>query len=289
LALGFTVLGARLAEKSHLSLLRRDAGLKRTNEELARASQLKSEFLSTMSHELRTPLNVIIGYLDLLEDGAFGALAVEQSDPVQRAGCSARSLFELITATLDLSRIDAGVFSLDLRPVDLRELLGALVVGAGELPIGPGVDLRWDIEPELDSLETDQRMLNLVLRNLVGNALKFTEHGSVVITARRQRGGVEFLVSDTGIGISLEAQAKIFEPFHQVARPETENAGGVGLGLHIVCRLVSLLGGDLGVESVPGEGATFRVWLPRSRRPNDPLDDALPATPSSGAEARTTP
>lgn len=286
LALGFTVIGARLAQKSHVNLLLRDAELKRTNEELERASLLKSEFLSTMSHELRTPLNVIIGYLDLLEDGAFGALAMEQEPPVRRAGRSARELFELITATLDLSRIDAGVFSLDLRPVELRELVAALVVGARDLPMQPGVELRWDIEPGLRTLETDQRMLRLILRNLVGNALKFTSHGSVSVTARREGAGVEFSVADTGVGIPREAQQKIFEPFHQLGGASGEPSG-VGLGLHIVGRLVALLGGEIDLESTPGEGATFRVWLPYERRP--PARGEVALSPSGEAEARTTP
>lgn len=287
LALGFTVVGARLAEKSHQSLLLRDAELKRTNEELERASQLKSEFLSTMSHELRTPLNVIIGYLDLLEDGAFGALAVPQKEPVQRAGRSARDLFELITATLDLSRIDAGVFSLDWRPVELPGLVGALVVGARDLPMHPGVELRWHVEPGLETLETDQRMLRLILRNLVGNALKFTEEGHVTITAERRGDGVEFAVRDTGVGIPPEDRSKIFEPFHQLDGADGGEATGVGLGLHIVRRLVSLLGGDIELESEVGEGTTFRVWLPYHRRP--PVPAELRVTPSSEEAARTTP
>lgn len=287
LALGFTVLGARLAEKSHMSLLLRDAELKRTNEELERASQLKSEFLSTMSHELRTPLNVIIGYLDLLEDGAFGALAEPQQSPVRRAGRSARELFELITATLDLSRIDAGVFSLDLRPVDLRELLASLVVGARDLPMHPGVELRWDVAAGLEDLETDQRMLRLILRNLIGNALKFTHEGAVSISVRHRGDGVEFSVADTGVGIPAEAQHKIFEPFHQIDGLPGGEPSGVGLGLHIVRRLVSLLGGEIGLESAVGEGATFRVWLPSERRPPGRIEPGI--SPSAAEEERTTP
>lgn len=166
-ALGFTVLGAHLAEKTQRRLLRRDAELKRTNEELEQRSRRESEFLATMSHELRTPLNVIIGYLDLLEDGSFGALDADQLDPVQRAGRSARLLFELITATLDLSRLDAGVFSLDLRPVDLRRLVTEIALEARDLPIRPAVRLEWEIDPVAVPVETDLRMLKLVLRNLV--------------------------------------------------------------------------------------------------------------------------
>ncbi|MBM4266957.1 MAG: HAMP domain-containing histidine kinase [Deltaproteobacteria bacterium] len=268
LAIGFTVLGAYLAERSHLKLSRRDAELKRTNVELERASRLKSEFVSTMSHELRTPLNVIIGYLDLLGDGAFGALATEQLDPVGRAARSARELFELITATLDLSRIDAGIFSLRLNPVSVPELVGELAVEARDLPLRPRVTIAWETESSLRPLETDRRMLKLVLRNLLGNALKFTEEGSVTIRAREVDEGVELAVIDTGMGVPADATEKIFEPFQQLEAP-AGTPSGVGLGLHIVRRLVGLLGGRIRVESEVGRGSTFRVWLPYARQPTE--------------------
>jgi len=233
----------------------------RVVEELEHANRLKYDFVATMSHELRTPLNVIMGYSDLLLEGEFGALGQEPIEILRRIDSSARQLLELINATLDLSRLDAGKLVLERREVSLAELIGTVGAETREHE-KPNVAVAWHVAPRLPALHTDPLKLKVVLKNLVGNAIKFTDHGDVTVRAARREGGVEIAVSDTGIGIPPETQAFIFEPFRQAESAMTRRYGGVGLGLYIARRLVDLLGGTISVESAAGQGSTFRVWLP---------------------------
>ncbi|MFQ5665997.1 MAG: ATP-binding protein [Candidatus Binatia bacterium] len=231
-------------------------------EELARASRLKSEFVSTMSHELRTPLNVIIGYNDLLREGAFGALAPEQMEPVQRVERSARELLDLINATLNLSRLETGHVEVDVQEVQISHLIDAVKAETEEIREKPEVRFEWHVAPDLPPLRTDVLKLKVVLKNLVTNAAKFTDHGCVIVRAAACERGVEFCVEDTGVGISPEALPIIFDPFRQVDGSTTRRHGGVGLGLYIVRRLLMFLGGTITVDSTVGTGSRFRVWLP---------------------------
>jgi len=237
----------------------------RVVEELERANRLKYDFVATMSHELRTPLNVIMGYSDLLLEGEFGALAHAQLDILRRIDASAQQLLELINATLDLSRLDAGKFPLERTEVPLADVIQALDAETRELQQKPGLAVTWHVAARLPPLHTDPLKLKVVLKNLVTNAIKFTDHGSVSVRAARRAGGVEIAVADTGIGIPREVQALIFEPFRQAESAMTRRYGGVGLGLYIARRLVDLLGGTITVESASGAGATFRVWLPAAQ------------------------
>jgi PAS domain S-box-containing protein len=233
-------------------------------EELGRASRLKSEFVATMSHELRTPLNVIVGYNDLLLDGAFGAVTPEQADPLRRVENSAHQLLDLINTTLDVSRLEAGRLALNLEEVEPAALLRQIDAETRDLQERDGLEFTWSIAPLLPRLRTDPMKLKIVLKNLIGNAVKFTERGRVTVTARHNDGNVEFQVSDTGIGIAPEAQAVVFEPFRQADSSTTRRHGGVGLGLYIARRLTEMLGGTILLESELGKGATFRVLLPTS-------------------------
>ena len=233
----------------------------RVVEELERANRLKYDFVATMSHELRTPLNVIMGYSDLLLEGEFGALGQEPLEILRRIDSSARQLLELINATLDLSRLDAGKLVLERKEVSLAELIGTVGAETREHE-KPDVAVAWHVAPRLPALHTDPLKLKVVIKNLVANAIKFTDHGDVTVRAARRAGGVEIAVSDTGIGIPPETQAFIFEPFRQAESAMTRRYGGVGLGLYIARRLVDLLGGTISVESAAGQGSTFRVWLP---------------------------
>jgi signal transduction histidine kinase len=233
-------------------------------EELERVSRLKSEFVSTMSHELRTPLNVIIGYDRLLLEGEFGTLSPEQSEPIQRIDQNAEQLLELITATLDLSRLEAGTLELARKDLVIAELIREIDAETRELQKKPGVCIGWHIADGLPTIYTDRLKLKVVLKNLFTNAVKFTDHGRIDVCVERRDDGVEFRVSDTGIGISPAEHAAIFDPFHQADGSSTRRHGGVGLGLHIVRRLVDLLGGTVAVESQLGHGSMFRVWHPRT-------------------------
>jgi signal transduction histidine kinase len=214
-----------------------------------------------MSHELRTPLHVIIGYSDLIADEVLGPLTVEQADGVKRVGSSARRLHDLITNTLDMSRLESGTLSISNNEIGAAAVLRDLQLDVAHLA-KPGVELLWRPEAGLPALQTDAGKLKVVLKNLLTNALKFTESGSVTISAAPRDGGVEFAVVDTGIGIPSEARDLIFEPFRQADPSVGARLGGVGLGLHIVRRLTDLLGARITLESEVGRGSTFRVWFP---------------------------
>ncbi|MGH7789551.1 MAG: PAS domain S-box protein [Candidatus Binatia bacterium] len=231
-------------------------------EELERANRIKSDFVATMSHELRTPLNVIIGYHDLLLDGEFGALTPEQDERLRRADQSARELLDLINATLDLSRLEARRVPLQVRDVDIGEMVRELDAELAPMRDKPGVALRWYVAPHLPALRTDPVKLKVVLKNLIQNGLKFTDAGSVTVRVGASPGRLECCVEDTGIGIPTEILGAIFEPFRQADGSSTRSYGGVGLGLYIVQRLLDLLGGGITVESTVGVGSSFRFWLP---------------------------
>jgi PAS domain S-box-containing protein len=234
--------------------------------QLEQASRLKSDFLATMSHELRTPLNVILGYNELLIDEVFGPLTPEQSASLDRVGTSARELLELISATLDISRLETGRAALNLRDIDPAVLLAEIEAETRSVLDKPGVESVWRIAPNLPHLYSDAVKLKVLLKNLIANAMKFTDHGSVTVSAAAHDGWMEFTVSDTGIGMSPETQAVIFEPFRQGDSSTTRRHGGVGLGLYIVSRLLELLAGRIEVESAPGVGSTFRVWVQLNAR-----------------------
>lgn len=248
---------ARIADMASLALQNA-----RLVEELDRANAVKADFVASMSHELRNPLNILIGYHDLLLDGAFDPLTEKQEEIVRRLLHQSRELLNLINATLDLSGLDAGRIPLRWDTVDAAALV-AVVAREGQ-PHGAEPRIRVTsqaLEP-LPHLQTDAAKLKLVLSNLLSNALKFTAEGEITITARPRQGGIEFAVADTGIGIAPDALQRIFEPFQQADTTISARFGGVGLGLHIVRRLVNLLGGVVAVESEIGRGSVFRIWLP---------------------------
>jgi signal transduction histidine kinase len=228
-------------------------------EELEGANRVRSEFVATMSHELRTPLNVVIGYCDMLREGALGELAAEQQRVVGRIQRNVGELRELVESTLDLSRLDAGRVDVDTSEVvldDLFEELRADVEGLAQ----PGVQLEWRATPSL-RISTDRMKVKILVKNLVRNALKFTHDGRVeVIADHTVSGGIVLKVRDTGIGIDVDSRDLIFEPFRRAV--DEDAYGGVGLGLHIVRRLVETLGGALELESELGRGSTFTVRLP---------------------------
>jgi len=229
-------------------------------EELARANEVRSEFIATMSHELRTPLNVVIGYSNMLEDGTFGDLSTEQITVLQRIDRNARELHELISTTLDLTRLESGRVTVEVGEVDLEAVLQE-VLSELEPVRGHEVQLLCDVTHPIPTLETDELKLKVVVKNLIRNAIKFTDAGSVEVRAYPVERGVEICVADTGIGIGPDAQETVFEAFQQV-QPGQEGRGGVGLGLHIVRRLVELLDGSVRLESTLGEGSRFFVRLP---------------------------
>ena len=230
-------------------------------EGLEQANRVKSDFVATMSHELRTPLNAIIGYTALLLEGEYGDLTPEQRETVRRVDQGTHQLLELINATLDLSRFEAGP-SVEPRLVQVADLIREIDAETRVLHGQSGLRFVSNVAAGVPQLYTDPRWLRVILKNLIGNAVKFTPHGSVSVDVRPRDDGVEFCVADTGIGIPADALSIIFERFRQVDSSTTRSYGGVGLGLYIVQRLLEMLGGTIAVESEVGRGSIFRVWLP---------------------------
>jgi len=227
-------------------------------EETKRASQLKSEFVSTMSHELRTPLSVIMGYTDMLADNVPAA---------QRAGILAKirgsslELLDMIEATLNVNRLDAGKDQPIFERLSVPALLDSLASDFAALPHQDGTVLRWESAPPV-TIQSDRRKLRMVLKNLVGNALKFTPRGEVVVGCVETGQVCAFTVRDTGVGIAPAQLPVIFDMFRQGDSSDARSYGGVGLGLYIVKRLVTQLGGDVTVTSQLGSGTTFTVTIP---------------------------
>ncbi|HEX2205225.1 MAG TPA: PAS domain S-box protein [Longimicrobium sp.] len=228
------------------------------------ANRAKAGFLATMSHELRTPLNAVTGYADLLLLGIPEPIPERARAQVERILLAARHLLSIIEEILAYSRLEAGRETIELEAVDLAALAGE--VGAIIEPLaavkGLAVHLPERVEPA--TVVTDPRKLRQILVNLLGNAVKFTAAGSVSFGVEGVDGAVLLHVRDTGIGIEPAHREVIFEPFRQVDDASTRVAGGTGLGLSVSRSLARLLGGDVTVESVPGEGSTFTVRLPRA-------------------------
>jgi PAS domain S-box-containing protein len=228
--------------------------------DLQDASRLKTEFVSTMSHELRTPLHVILGFCEMARDPALAGSEREAS--LAKIEAAGQELLGLIESTLEIGRFESGRDVVRLETVSLPGLWAELAQGCAALPRSPEVELQWGEPPDL-ALRTDPRKLTIVMRNLVGNALKFTERGRVRAEAALTATALVITIADTGIGIRREDHEAIFEVFRQADGSDTRRYGGVGLGLYIVRRFVQQLGGTITLASEPEHGSTFVVALPR--------------------------
>ena len=256
------------AQRLAAQLERANTELSLTAERAQAASRAKTEFLAVMSHELRTPLNAIVGYADLMQTEVSGPLSEAQRTQLQRIRSSAFHLLDLIQDVLSFTRIEGGREKLQLREVDLgrlvRETAAYVTRQSGDKPLAQKIEL--PAEPL--TLVTDEEKLRHILVNLLGNACKFTEYGSVGIHVERQGDDAVFLITDTGPGIAAENQELIFEPFRQVDQSLTRRKDGAGLGLPVSRRLAHLLGGDLQLRSVVGQGTTFTLRVPVRSREN---------------------
>ncbi|HEX8559087.1 MAG TPA: ATP-binding protein [Pyrinomonadaceae bacterium] len=230
--------------------------------------RLKSAFVANMSHELRTPLNVIIGLCQLLSRDPGQPLAPLQSDAVARMERNGRALLEMVNDMLDYSRLESGRAALHLERLAAEEVIGAVAQGFEQEAREKGIELRVEVAPEVGVVSTDRRKLTQVVTCLVSNALKFTAAGSVTVSAGAEGDERWYIeVTDTGIGISSDALAYIFDEFRQVDDRLTRSYNGVGLGLAITRRVVELLGGQITVESRQNEGSRFHITWPREARP----------------------
>ena len=230
--------------------------------QLAIASQHKSQFLANMSHELRTPLNAILGYTELMHDGLYGEMSPKIMEVLDRVQKNGRHLLGLINDVLDLSKIEAGQLSLGMEEYSLADVIRTVVSATESLAATKNLPLKVSVGEPMPIGRGDERRIAQVLLNLVGNAIKFTDAGEVSITANVVDDAFAVAVTDTGPGIAVEEQARIFEEFHQVDSSNTKKKGGTGLGLAIAKRIVELHGGRIAVQSQLGRGSTFRFVLP---------------------------
>jgi signal transduction histidine kinase len=233
--------------------------------QLQLASEHKSQFVSSVSHELRTPLNAIIGLTDMLVTNAARFGTEKAKEPLQRVHRAGTHLLGLINQVLDLSKIEAGKLELNPQTVVLAPLIEEVVGTARQLAEQNQNRLIVEAQENLGALTADSMRLKQILLNLLSNSCKFTKQGEVKLRARRVVDGrdwVEFAVADTGIGMTAEQQAKLFEEFAQADRTTAQRFGGTGLGLAITRKLARMMGGDVTVTSEPGKGSVFTVRLP---------------------------
>ena len=285
--LGALAVGVGHERRQAGRIAERSRELERLSSELLHANRAKSEFLANVSHELRTPLNAIVGFVDLLRDGVYGELGPRQVSPVQRIEASANHLRHLVDQILDLAKMAAGRLEVHTEILDLRPFVLDVASEVESLLSEKGLSLSLAVGTTLPRLRTDPTHLRSILVNLIGNAVKYTPRGGVSVRARFveraappshgagappaartgppvTRPWIALQVSDSGIGIAPRDQERIFEEFEQVnAGPRGESMQrGTGLGLPISRRLARLLGGDITVESVPGKGSAFTLWIP---------------------------
>jgi PAS domain S-box-containing protein len=295
------LLGVFAAARDVTERKRFERALEEKNIELVHASRMKSEFLATMSHELRTPLNAIIGFSEALKDGLMGQMSLTQQEYIADIFSSGQHLLSLINDILDLSKVEAGMMTLDLETVDLNSLLSNSLSIVKEKAATQNVRLELEAVENLGMLQVDVRKTKQIVYNLLSNAVKFSaDGGRVTVRARRVARAavgtlpgsrsvygfpladseygefVEVCVADTGVGISRDNMAKLFVAFSQIDSSLARKFEGTGLGLAMVKQLTELQGGAVAVASAEGRGACFAFWLPL----REPLEDSatLPQT-----------
>jgi signal transduction histidine kinase len=249
----------------HVEVLREARRRQAENQRLESASQNKSHFIANMSHELRTPLNAIIGLTEMMVTNAARFGTERAQEPLRRIQTAGTHLLGLINQVLDLSKIEAGKLELNPQIVPLAPLIDQVIGTARHLAEQNRNRLVVEASDNLGSLTVDPMRLRQILLNLLSNACKFTKQGEVKLRARKLADGrdwIEFAVADTGIGMTAEQQAKLFEEFTQADASTAQRFGGTGLGLAITRKLARMMGGDVTVASEPGKGSVFTVRLP---------------------------
>jgi CheY-like chemotaxis protein/nitrogen-specific signal transduction histidine kinase len=249
---------------------------------LENVNRLKAEFLSNVSHELRTPIHAIIGYTELLIDSVYGPINDEQEEAIHFIRESAQDLLDLVNNLLDLSRIESGRTDLILQSFDLRDLVSELIGQLKPLADARRIELTAKVSIDNPVIRTDRGKLKQMLVNLLGNAIKFTDHGRVTIAiaadtkppaaasggapppAQAARPGLAISVQDTGVGIPADKLERIFEKFYQVDSSAHRSHEGTGLGLYITKQLLDLLAGRVEIQSAPGKGTTVTLSLPQN-------------------------
>ena len=256
----YATLEQKVKDKTH-ELEKTNSQLEQANRSLVNASKAKDEFLNIMSHELRTPLNVISGYAQILKDGVLGRIQPEQDHGLRTILVQSKELLRMINEVLQVGSLEGGNVSAKFAAVNLRDFFADIRSTYEVLP-QKGIPLYWNIPDKLPMVNTDGEKLKHILQNLINNAIKFTEEGSVTISARYVSQAIEFKVKDTGIGMPNETLPSIFQMFRQLDGSGTRSYGGAGVGLYIVKKFVELLNGKIEVESVLDKGSTFTVIIP---------------------------
>ena len=259
-------------------LTHQNTELEMQKRQLDDVNQLKSTFLSSMSHELRTPLNSVIALSGVLGRRLGGKIPEDEFGYLEVIERNGRHLLDLINDILDLSRIEAGRVEISLARFSLRTLVGEMVEMIAPQAREKGIALLNQVDEDLPSLTTDPDKFRHIVQNLIGNAVKFTDTGSVDVSARLVEGEVHLAVRDTGIGIAADHLPRIFEEFRQADESTSRRYGGTGLGLAIARKYAALLHGDITVESSPGKGSTFTLRLP--------LGNSLPGAGTGKAVSR---
>jgi signal transduction histidine kinase len=247
--------------------------------ELERSNKIKDEFLGVMSHELRTPLNIIMNYAEALQMGTFGAVSSEQERGMRKIRSQAGHLLSLINEILEITKIESGTVMMLKEPIDLVEFMTDNRSDYAT-PMDKDLTLEWRLPNNLPVIETDRTKLRQILTNLIDNAIKFTDEGSVIISADIEDEGktVALQVTDTGPGIPEDLLPSVFEKFRQIDSTNTRDYSGAGLGLYIVKSFVEILGGKVSAQSKVGEGSRFSVRLPvnpTSAAPHGPAGSIL--------------
>jgi signal transduction histidine kinase len=236
--------------------------LAKTVEDLEIASQHKNQFVANMSHELRTPLAAILGYAELIQEGFYEPQGPKSLDALTRIRSNGKHLLGLINTVLDIAKIESGQFTLTMSEYAIESVVETVRAATESLAQNKKLTLTTSVDKSLPIGLGDEQRLTQVLLNLVGNAIKFTDAGEVSIAAGARNGNFSVSVTDTGPGIPLDQQGRIFEQFHQVDSSNTKAKGGTGLGLAIAKQIVEMHGGRIWVVSTPGKGSTFQMELP---------------------------
>jgi signal transduction histidine kinase len=302
LILGAAIIGLALLlqheRRQAARLVERSRELERLSSELLRANRMKNDFLANVSHELRTPLNAIVGFVDLLREGVYGELSPRQVKPVERIEASANHLRHLVDQILDLAKMAAGRLDVHAESLDVRPFILDVASEVESLVNEKNLSLSLVMGGSIPRIRSDPTHLRQILVNLIGNAIKYTDEGSIVVKTRvlprdgaLSQGLPELVaaaqedisswlsvqVIDSGIGIAIADQQRVFEEFEQVdsgSRTDSPHRG-TGLGLAISRRLARLLDGELLVASEPGKGSTFTLWLP--------VNEAVSAVPEDSS------